>query len=191
MYAQLCRALEEHSSTTAPRCFDEWDLSDSMELSGGETETCVCGKTGLRTVFTVTNNITSKSLHPIGSKCIEHFAGGGGGNDDDEPVDQERLADLRQQMSDLTARNTCHYPGCENTCHTDFCKTHVAGCRAQGNSKCPFKKHKGKPWSEVVATDPGYARWVTDTITGYDHATFGDKNRRQNGYLLAQLAKVM
>jgi hypothetical protein len=79
-----------------------------MELSGGETETCVCGKTGLRTVFTVTNNITSKSLHPIGSKCIEHFAGGGGGNDDDEPVDQERLADLRQQMSDLTARKTCH-----------------------------------------------------------------------------------
>jgi len=28
------------------------------------------------------------------------------------------------------------------------------------NRVCPFRKHKGKPWTEVVKEDPEYVEWL-------------------------------
>lgn len=36
------------------------------------------------------------------------------------------------------------------------------------DSICPFKKHKGEPWSEVLEEDPDYVDWILDNIDDLD-----------------------
>lgn len=47
----------------------EWDIVDCIE---DETcsESCVCGKYGLRYLYTIVNDRNGNALHPIGSCCI-------------------------------------------------------------------------------------------------------------------------
>ena len=50
----------------------EWDIVDCIE---DETcsESCVCGKYGLRYLYTIVNDRNGNALHPIGSCCILKF----------------------------------------------------------------------------------------------------------------------
>lgn len=50
----------------------EWDIADCIE---DETcsESCVCGKYGLRYLYTIVNDRNGNALHPIGSCCILKF----------------------------------------------------------------------------------------------------------------------
>lgn len=50
----------------------EWDISDCIE---DETcsESCVCGKFGLRYLYTISNDRNGNWLYPIGSCCIQKF----------------------------------------------------------------------------------------------------------------------
>lgn len=50
----------------------EWVVS-SVEDRGTADGECVCGKVGLRYLYTISNSQTGRVLHPIGSECIQLF----------------------------------------------------------------------------------------------------------------------
>lgn len=50
----------------------EWDLVD-RDIDPDCLQSCVCGKEGLRYLFTICNRETGAELYPIGSSCIELF----------------------------------------------------------------------------------------------------------------------
>lgn len=50
----------------------EWDLVD-RDIDPDCLQSCVCGKEGLRYLFTIRNRETGAKLYPIGSSCIELF----------------------------------------------------------------------------------------------------------------------
>lgn len=50
----------------------EWDLVD-RGIDPTSSQNCVCGKEGLKYLFTIRNRETGAMLYPIGSKCIEQF----------------------------------------------------------------------------------------------------------------------
>lgn len=50
----------------------EWEITDAREDANAD-ETCVCGKTGLRYLFEISNLSTGRVLYPIGSECIHLF----------------------------------------------------------------------------------------------------------------------
>lgn len=51
---------------------DEWEITDVEEDENLE-ESCICGKDGLRYLFTIKNTLNGKVLYPIGSSCIKKF----------------------------------------------------------------------------------------------------------------------
>lgn len=55
-----------------PSAVTEWRLSNAEEDPAGRG-VCVCGKTGLVYLYTIANSITGRTLHPIGSSCINQF----------------------------------------------------------------------------------------------------------------------
>ncbi|WP_237234481.1 hypothetical protein [Rothia nasisuis] len=50
----------------------EWDLVD-RGIDPTSSQNCVCGKEGLKYLFTIRNRETGAELYPIGSSCIELF----------------------------------------------------------------------------------------------------------------------
>ena len=50
----------------------EWEIDDCEE-DENRSEMCVCGKEGLRYLYTICNKINSRRLFPIGSCCIKKF----------------------------------------------------------------------------------------------------------------------
>lgn len=50
----------------------EWDLVD-RNIDPTSSQNCVCGKEGLKYLFTIRNRETGAELYPIGSSCIELF----------------------------------------------------------------------------------------------------------------------
>ena len=50
----------------------EWDLVD-RGIDPTSSQICVCGKEGLKYLFTIRNRETGAKLYPIGSSCIELF----------------------------------------------------------------------------------------------------------------------
>ena len=53
----------------------EWQIVNytDVELTEDDEHTCVCGKEGLKHLYTIQNTITKKTLFPIGSVCIKKF----------------------------------------------------------------------------------------------------------------------
>lgn len=53
----------------------EWQIVNytEVELTEDDGHTCVCGKEGLKHLYTIQNTITKKTLFPIGSVCIKKF----------------------------------------------------------------------------------------------------------------------
>lgn len=50
----------------------EWEIV-GCEVDETHSATCVCGKEGLRYVYTIVNTETGETLSPIGSSCIKKF----------------------------------------------------------------------------------------------------------------------
>ncbi len=50
----------------------EWDLV-GRSVDPEASQNCICGKEGLKYLFTIRNHMTGKELYPIGSSCIELF----------------------------------------------------------------------------------------------------------------------
>lgn len=50
----------------------EWEVV-GCEIDETHSATCICGKEGLRYVYTIVNTETGESLFPIGSSCIKKF----------------------------------------------------------------------------------------------------------------------
>lgn len=50
----------------------EWEIV-GCEVDETHSATCVCGKEGLRYVYTISNTETGETLSPIGSSCIKKF----------------------------------------------------------------------------------------------------------------------
>ena len=50
----------------------EWDLVN-RGIDPTSSQNCVCGKEGLKYLFTIRNRETGAKLYPIGSSCIELF----------------------------------------------------------------------------------------------------------------------
>lgn len=50
----------------------EWEIV-GCEVDETHSATCVCGKEGLRYVYTIANTETGETLSPIGSSCIKKF----------------------------------------------------------------------------------------------------------------------
>lgn len=50
----------------------EWEIV-GCEVDETHSATCVCGKDGLRYVYTIANTETGETLSPIGSSCIKKF----------------------------------------------------------------------------------------------------------------------
>ena len=50
----------------------EWDVTSVEEHPTSDGE-CVCGQTGLLWMYTITNEVNSAELFPIGSSCVNHF----------------------------------------------------------------------------------------------------------------------
>lgn len=50
----------------------EWEIV-GCEVDETHSATCVCGKEGLRFVYTIANTETGETLSPIGSSCIKKF----------------------------------------------------------------------------------------------------------------------
>ena len=179
MYKQLCEVVGALSTAPPPLCFDEWEPVGHEKVNDG---TCVCGKKHIKRAFTIENTASGETLYPIGSKCIERFAGVNEGQ-----IDKDRLADLRAQMRLLKTQASCSYPGCGVMANDGFCDAHAGVCMAQAYVPCWFPKHRGVAWRKVVAADLPYEKWAA-TITGFDHPEHGDRNRQRVGYLLAQIA---
>ena len=178
-YAQLCAVVAEHSTAPHLLSFDEWGPSRCLKV---EDETCVCGQKHICIAYTIQNTVNGETLYPIGSKCIERFAGVGEGQ-----IDKDRLAHLRAQMRLLGSQAPCSYPGCDVMANGGFCDAHAGLCMAQAHAPCWFRKHRGVAWWRVVTADLPYAKFAA-TITNFDHPEYGDRNRQRVGYLLAQIA---
>lgn len=58
----------------------EWEIVDYEEDEACESA-CICGKQGIRYLYTIRNTETGKQLYPIGSSCIKKF--------DREDMDEE------------------------------------------------------------------------------------------------------
>lgn len=50
----------------------EWEIV-GCEIDETHSATCVCGKEGLRYVYTIANTETGETLSPIGSSCIKKY----------------------------------------------------------------------------------------------------------------------
>lgn len=50
----------------------EWEIVDYEEDEGCKSE-CICGKQGIRYLYTIRNRETQRQLYPIGSSCIRKF----------------------------------------------------------------------------------------------------------------------
>jgi len=64
--------LEKSEATKWDSAVKEWELEDVEEDETLE-ESCVCGKEGLRYLFTIRNDKNGNYLYPIGSSCINRF----------------------------------------------------------------------------------------------------------------------
>lgn len=72
----------------------EWEIV-GCEVDETHSATCVCGKEGLRYVYTIANTETGETLSPIGSSCIKKF--------EQSDMDEE-LAVVTQECSEGSGR---------------------------------------------------------------------------------------
>lgn len=67
LFSEVIEASESKEWNTAVR---GWKLYDCIE-DESRTANCICGKEGLRYLFTIRNVINGNKLFPIGSSCIK------------------------------------------------------------------------------------------------------------------------
>ena len=64
--------LTNSSASIWEIAIDEWEIIKSTEDDLLEA-TCICGKEGLKYLYTIKNSINNNILEPIGSSCIKKF----------------------------------------------------------------------------------------------------------------------
>ena len=64
--------LDKSESKNWTDAVKEWEIVDCEE-DEKRSHYCICGKEGLRYLFTIKNTINNKELYPIGSSCIKKF----------------------------------------------------------------------------------------------------------------------
>jgi len=64
--------LDKSESKNWKDAVTEWEIEDCQEDCSCSTE-CICGKEGLRYLFTIHNIVNGNRLFPIGSSCIKKF----------------------------------------------------------------------------------------------------------------------
>ena len=64
--------LDNSESKTWSSCTAEWIVVDYEEDDDADGM-CVCGKEGLRYMYTIRNELNGNELFPIGSECIKRF----------------------------------------------------------------------------------------------------------------------
>lgn len=70
-YALENEVLKLSSSKKWSSAVLEWEISDWDKTE--YEESCVCGKEGIKHIYTIRNTITGEELFPIGSQCIKKF----------------------------------------------------------------------------------------------------------------------
>lgn len=68
----LKEVIDKSESKIWKDAVKEWEVYDCDEDKTCSTE-CVCGKEGLRYLFTIRNTVNGNELYPIGSSCIKKF----------------------------------------------------------------------------------------------------------------------
>ncbi|MGI6795707.1 hypothetical protein [Gordonia sihwensis] len=68
----LVRAVEAASGLAWDAARLSWRVI-GMDEDEDARGVCVCGQTGLRYLYTIVDDRTGASLHPVGSDCIAHF----------------------------------------------------------------------------------------------------------------------
>lgn len=66
------QVIENSESKVWSDAVEEWEIVDCEEDETGESS-CICGKEGLRYLFTIENMYNGNVLFPIGSSCIKKF----------------------------------------------------------------------------------------------------------------------
>lgn len=61
--------LDASVSSDWDEAVNEWDVV-GIDGDGNHDTSCICGKEGLRYLFTIQNRFNGNELFPIGSKCI-------------------------------------------------------------------------------------------------------------------------
>ena len=64
--------IDASESKEWAKAVQEWEVYDCDEDETCSTN-CICGKEGLRYLFTIYNEINGNKLFPIGSSCIKKF----------------------------------------------------------------------------------------------------------------------
>ncbi|MBX9006075.1 MULTISPECIES: hypothetical protein [Lactobacillales] len=64
--------LDASVSSDWDEAVNEWDVV-GIDEDGNHDTSCICGKEGLRYLFTIQNRFNGNELFPIGSKCIGKF----------------------------------------------------------------------------------------------------------------------
>ncbi len=64
--------ISNSDSDTWTSAVKEWQIVDWSE-DNSQQSICLCGKCGLKYLFTIKNKISGRNLSPIGSSCIEKF----------------------------------------------------------------------------------------------------------------------
>ena len=52
----------------------QWEVIGMHKAMGGESLSCVCGKTKLKTCFIIKNKHNGNVVDNVGSECVRHFA---------------------------------------------------------------------------------------------------------------------
>ena len=71
-YALIHKVICASEADTWEDAVQEWTIFDCEE-DDECASTCICGKEGLRYLYTIKNQINGKTLYPIGSSCIRKF----------------------------------------------------------------------------------------------------------------------
>lgn len=66
------KVIDKSESNNWNDAVKEWEIYDCVEDENHSTN-CICGKEGLRYLFTIRNKINNNELFPIGSSCIKKF----------------------------------------------------------------------------------------------------------------------
>lgn len=96
LFDELVRVVVDSSVSSAwSTAVGEWTVVE-LEDDPARGGVCVCGKTGLAKLFTISNERNGSFLHPIGSVCVNQFG----------RTDLDRQVDLLTGL--LALRNAIH-----------------------------------------------------------------------------------
>ena len=105
----------------------EWEIV-GCEVDETHSATCVCGKEGLRYVYTIANTETGETLSPIGSSCIKKFEQS---DMDEELAGWQQAIKLMEEAARIGKEDYVHL-------HSGSCKIWEAYIQSHVNETFPY-----------------------------------------------------